>query len=428
MSVVVSHPTGAPFVRAVLRAAERAQLLDTFWTSFALPTAFSRLLPEGHGLRRELGRRTFGEVPWTKIRVRPQREALRIAARRLGFPGLVRHGSPVASVDVVYRHLDRAVAGYLRRSAPSAVTAAYAYEDGALETFLAAGEIGYRRIYELPIAYWRKLHSVLADEREASPEWANTIDGLRDGSEKLARKDAELESADLILVASSFTRSSVEEHFGATRPVVVVPYGAPAPYVYRPAERANDAPLEIIYAGHLDQRKGIGYLIEALNRLAIPWRATLAGAIPDGAPSALFQFLALNNVRYLGHVPHQTLLEAMANAHVFVFPSLLEGFAMVLTEAMAAGIPIITTPHTAGPDLIDNGVEGYIVPIRDPDTIAEKLTSLYEDEQNRLAMGTAALGAAAAHPWRKYEDTIVGLLKDLRWCSESMRGGFHLCD
>jgi starch synthase len=411
MTVVVSHPTGNSNVRAVLRATARAKILDTFWTSFALPPAAARIIPGGHRLAREMGRRIFEEAEWSKVRVRPQREALRIAARRLGFGALVRQGTHIASVDAVYQHLDRSVADYLLRHASSAVSTVYAYEDGAAETFRAAAKTGRRRVYDLPIAHWKTLHRVLAEESDANPEWSKTIDGLRDQPDKLARKDEELETADLIVVASSFTRASVQDHFGTARPVILAPYGAPRPYQLSPTERKKSEPLKLVYAGHLDQRKGISYLIDSLSRLAIPWEITLAGSIPAGAPPALIAFLQRGNVRYLGHVPHQTLLENMARGHAFVFPSLIEGFGLVLTEAMAAGMPIITTPHTAGPDLIRDGVEGYIVPIRDSESIAAHLTNLYDDEPKRCEMSAAALAAAALRPWRMYENAITAVLQ-----------------
>ncbi len=400
MSLIVSHPTGAPFVRAVLKATERAGLLEAFHTTLALPPTLAKTLPRRFA--REASRRTFAEAPRAKVVSHPRREALRLLGRR--FRSL-----PRVSVDDVYRDLDRAVAAAIgqTKKPPAAV---YAYEDGALETFRAAQRCGALRLYDLPIAHWQTHRRVLEEEREHRPDWAPTMTALTDGPEKLAAKDAEIEAAEIIFVASSFTRASVEARFGTDRTVVVIPYGAPPPRVWRPAPRKRDAPLHVFFAGHLNQRKGIADLMEALENLAVPWRLTLAGRIPSGAPAALTAFLDRENVTHLGHVPHPTLLEAMVSAHVFVFPSLIEGFAMVLTEAMACAMPIITTPHTAGPDLISEGVEGHIVPIRAPDVITERLTALYADEPARQAMGKAALVRARSMPWRTYEEAMAAAI------------------
>src|SRR5690606_6080171 len=122
------------------------------------------------------------------------------------------------------------------------------------------------------------------EEAELHPSWAPTMEGLIDSAEKLERKDEEISLADSISVASSFTRRSLEEHFGSGLPITVAPYGAPPPLVTEPNRRGPGEPIRVLYAGHLAQRKGIAYLIAALQRLDVPWRLTLAGPRPVLAP------------------------------------------------------------------------------------------------------------------------------------------------
>lgn len=412
MSIVVSHPTGISNLRALLRLTHRYDLLDSFWTSVALPPKFleAPFLPQS--LRRQLKSRMFGEVPWTKTRIHPAREAARLLAKRLRIRPLVRHETGWASVDQVYHSLDRRVAKYVSRTA-SDILAVYCYEDGALKTFAAASERGIKRIYHLPIPYWKKTQSLLREEAELQPTWAQTMGGLLDSEEKLARKDAEIRLANRIVVASSFTQRSIEEYFGERLPITVASYGAPKPLVAQPFRRAPGEPLELFYAGHLSQRKGVAYLIAALHKLDVPWRLTLAGPRPDSAPKELDAFLADPRCVWLGRVPHLMLLEAMTRAHVFIFPSIVEGFGMVLYEAMAAGLPVITTPNTAGPDIMTDGREGFITPIRDPDAIASRLEVLYTDEDGRLEMATAALARAARSSWEAYEARIAALVDEI---------------
>jgi glycosyltransferase involved in cell wall biosynthesis len=202
----------------------------------------------------------------------------------------------------------------------------------------------------------------------------------------------------------------LEEYFGEGLPVTVTPYGAPPALVDQPSRRVSGEPLNVIFAGHLAQRKGFAYLIAAMKRLEFPWKLTLAGPRPIRAPEELDAFLADERCTWLGHVPHNTLLEKMCSAHVFVFPSIVEGFGMVLYEAMAAGLPVITTANTAGPDIMIDGREGFIVPIRDPDAIATRLTLLYEDEPRRVEMASEALACANRSGWNSYEENIGALL------------------
>lgn len=410
MTVLVSHPTGNANVRAVLRASTAPMRLDTFWTSVAVPLSLCKMPLITEGMSRQLARRCFAEVPWRRIKTRSPLELARLGARAMSVSPLIRHEVGWASVDAIYRDLDARVAAHLAGRDNADLRAVYAYEDGACATFRAAGARGVRRIYDLPIAHWRTLRRLLAEEAELQPEWAPTMEGLRDSADKLARKDEEIALADRIVVASSFTRRSLEEHFGDALPITVTPYGAPPPIVDAPAARADDEPLHLLYAGHLSQRKGLAYLLAALPRLEGPWRLTLAGPMPSHVPPTLARWLEDPRCTWLGAIPHPTLLEAMARAHVFVFPSLVEGFGLVLNEAMAAGLPVVTTAHTAGPDLLREGVDGFVVPIRDPDAIAARLSALAADEPRRRAMGEAALAAASAAGWGTYEDRIRAVL------------------
>lgn len=102
----------------------------------------------------------------------------------------------------------------------------------------------------------------------------------------------------------------------------------------------------------------------------------------------------------------------MRRSDVFVFPSLFEGFGLVILEAMAQGLPVITTPHTAGPDLIADGVDGFIVPIRDAPAIAARLDSLHRDRDRLAAMGAAARAKAFSFTWTAYEDGLARLVQN----------------
>ncbi len=407
--VLVSHPTGNPNVRAVLRALTAADVLHSFHTSVAVPGWLGEAPFWPELLRRELGRRVFGEVDAAKTRSYPLREFVRIASKRLNVTALIRHETGFASIDRVYQAFDQAVSRYICRYG-AGIGAVYAYEDGALNSFRAARLKGMCKIYDLPSPHWRTVHRILREEHELRPEWATTLAGLGDSASKLNQKDEELYLADQIFVASAYTKRSVAEHFGNGLPIHVAPYGAPPPMVRELGFRARDAPLRVLYAGPLRQAKGIAYLFDALREADFPWQLMLAGAKPDEICPALERALDDPRCQWLGSIPHDTLMEEMTRAHVFVFPSLLEGFGLVILEAMAAALPVITTPHTAGPECIDEGVDGYIVPIRDADAITSRLAELYDHEDRRLAMASAALAKAKQLSWSRYEEKIITLI------------------
>jgi len=103
----------------------------------------------------------------------------------------------------------------------------------------------------------------------------------------------------------------------------------------------------------------------------------------------------------------------MSRHDVLVFPSLHEGFGLVIPEAMAQGLVVITTPHTAGPDLISNGLDGFIVPIRASEAIEEKLDCLLTDAKLLADMKAAAQRKASALSWETYRLEIASVARGL---------------
>jgi glycosyltransferase involved in cell wall biosynthesis len=402
--ILFTHPTGNANVRHAALGLRRAGLLGEFWTCLDYRGAggLGRLLPRG--LVSQLQRRTYPAELKSCIRTRPAREMARLLASRLNLPRLVRHETGMFSVDAVYHALDRAVAARLRRGDFQGV---YAYEDGAEQAFRAAAARGLKKLYDQPIGHWRAARTLLLEEAALEPAWAATLIGNDDSEEKTARKDAELGLADVVFAASSFTRRTLEASGTLKAPVVVIPYGAPArpASVVPPAPRAPGEKLRVLFVGGLSQRKGLSYLFAAARTLAGAIELTVIGAKPPVECAVLDRELA--GVRWIPSCPHAGILAEMAAHDVFVFPSLFEGFGLVLLEAMAMGLPIVTTPHTAGPDLIADGVEGYIVPIRSAAAIVERLERLRREPELRQAMGARARARAAEFTWESYERRLA---------------------
>lgn len=404
--ILFSHPTGNANVRQAALGLHRAGLLAEFWTCvhYRGNPLLERLLPRA--VATQLRRRTFPAELAGTIHTCPLRELGRMLAPRAGLPSLVRHETGPLSVDAVYRSLDRRVS---RRLGAAPFRAVYAYEDGARDSFAAAGRRGLLRIYDLPIGYWRAARAILTEEAEREPEWAATLNGNLDSPGKTERKDAELHAADLVLVASSFTLRTLEHAPDFRGSVVMIPYGAPVLEAVPAApRRPGSGPLRVLFVGSLGQRKGLSYLFGAAQLLGGDVELTVIGTRPLVACPALDRALA--RVRWIPTCPHREVLAEMAAHDVFVFPSLFEGFGLVLLEAMAMGLPVITTAHTAGPDLITDGVEGFIVPIRSSAAIASRLKLLHEEPERRAAMSAAARRRATEFSWRQYGDSLAGCI------------------
>ncbi len=409
-TVLILHPTGNANVRQAALALSEAQMLAGFHTTIVWQpgSTFDRLLPIS--LRTELERRSYPDLAPSLVHAHPWREVIRLLAVRRGWKKLIEHESGPFCTDVIYRDLDRTIAGTLLSG--SLLAAVYTYEDCAVEVFHAAKKRGIRCIYELPIGHYRAYRTLMAEERELRPEWVSTLTGLHDSAEKLARKDQELAAADVIMVASSFTAKTLKTYPDPlTSKIHIVPYGAPPVGPPRAASGKN-TPLRILYVGSVGQRKGIGYLIEAteaLDRTGVPYTFTILGQ-PVALPPVLTR--ALERHRWIRSAPHAEVLRLMREHDVLVFPSLFEGFGLVILEAMAQGTVVISTPHTAAPDLIDDCHDGFIVPIRSADAIADRLTLVAEDRHMLSTMSEAARKKAEKFSWNRYRENWLNAIKE----------------
>lgn len=405
--ILLSHPTGNPNVRQALRALNDGGLLSQFWTSICWDQGhlLNRVLPES--VCRELKRRTFSHVSRDQLRCYPWIEMGRLAARRLDLSSLLRHEVGRFSVDAVYRDLDSRIAAGMQE-VPN-LRGIYAYEDGALASFRKARQLGLRTIYELPIGYWKCYRELAGEEKSLQPDWAATLQGGVDSEEKLQRKDEELALATDIIVPSEFVRDTLRKAGPLEGRITVLPYGAPAsPLEVRIGRRAMQGKLKILFVGGLSQRKGLSYLLQAVQRIQSEVELTLVGRkVAECRP--LDEALRIH--RWIPSISHSALLEEMSRHDVMVFPSLFEGCALVVLEAMSQGVPVITTPNAGSSQIISDGDDGFIVPIRDVEAIVQRLEMLVQNRDLLAALSQAAMRKAAQHSWERYRRLLADVVR-----------------
>jgi glycosyltransferase involved in cell wall biosynthesis len=399
--LLLAHPSGNTFFRATARAFYAAGWLQELDSCICWDTdsALAHRLPAS--LAVQLGRRSFTDVPLALQHSYPWRELGRLLSAGLPLPWLRRHEQGPFSTDAVYQSFDRHVAARLPSLA--GLQAVYAYEDAALRSFQAAERLGLRCIYDLPIGYWRAAQQIFKEERELEPEWACTLTGLNDSAAKLARKDQELQLADLVLVPSEFVRSTLLEHNASCAPIVVVRFGSPPPLATPPQTPAG-GPLRLLYVGSLGQRKGLSYALDAVQALGDQVSLTLIGRVT--APECRPLLAALARHRWIETLPHDQILEQMRQHDVLLLPSLFEGYALVISEGLSQGLPVITTPNSGATQTIRDCVEGFIVPIRNSQAIAERLQQLASNRDQLAAMRRACLRRAAELSWAGYEQGL----------------------
>jgi starch synthase len=407
--ILLSHPTANQNVRQTALAFAEIQLLEEFWTciNWRQESILDRLAAFSPRVQTELRRRSFPTALAPFIRTHPAREWIRLAAEQLGWRRLTQDERAPFSVDAIYTELDRRVAE--RINSRLTIKAVYAYDGGALATFRVAGQRGVTCVYEHPTVYWRAVQQLQREEAELHPDWAPTLGALADSEEKLARKDEELARADLIVTASTFARDSVAGAPGLKALIRVIPYGTVSGSVNTLRAPANER-LRVLFVGLLSQAKGLGYLLEAVGRFDREIELTLIGRrISPTVPSPS----VLEKYRWIPSLPHAEILQAMARHDVLVLPSLHEGFGLVLTEAMSQGLVVITTPHTAGPDLITHQVDGLLVPIRSSEAIEEALAHLLRNRDHLAAMQEAARRRVQECSWENYRRRLAQLAREV---------------
>ena len=254
------------------------------------------------------------------------------------------------------------------------------------------------------------IRRILTEELEANPDCANSLKQEwelslpEDDFQHLVRETA---MASHILAASSFTRETLVENGIPRSAISVVPYGVDAARFIPDARRRSPSgsKLRLLFVGRINQRKGIKYLLEALRLLnSNEVHLTVCGRVVDGLE--LFRAFA-GQVEVRPSVSPAELIAAYQSADMFVFPSVAEGFAQVLLESLSCGLPIVSTTHTAAPDLIENGKQGFIVEPRRSDLIAERIDWALTHREAVAEMGRKARLQAEQFTWQRFRYGVV---------------------
>ena len=406
--VVLVHPFGNANVRAVLEALEAAGLLARFvttvgWSKYSYPELAEQI--------RGRLRRNY-PLPAERIDIHPFRESVRLAASALKLSRMIEHEVGWASIDKVWQGVDRQAARCVRKQAyGTSVRAVYAYEDCAANVFEAGAELGLRRIYDLPIAYWETSQKLLREEASRYPDWEPTLGATRDSAEKLARKTRELELAELVLCPSEFVRESLPARANDSQRYIVAPFGTPDVKVDESVNgRSIDRPLRVLFAGSLSQRKGLADLFQATKLL----KSKAIQLIVMGSPiRPLNWYRQFADFTYERPRPHAEVLRLMQTCDVLVLPSIVEGRALVQQEAMACRLPVIATKNAGADDVILNGETGFLVPIRSPESIAECIDWCASNRSSLAGMGIAAQTRARALSWSGYGEKVVTAVRAL---------------
>ncbi|MFT3913262.1 MAG: glycosyltransferase family 4 protein [Anaeromyxobacteraceae bacterium] len=387
-------------VPAVLaRAGRLARLYTDAHARSALPFRLLELAPRGSlpgPLARLAGRRLPPELEPLTISL-PWATLAELLARKL------RTGGGLVSVPGTEARLRRTA---LARNFDGA-GGLYVLSNGDLDLVREAKRRGLFVAYEQIIN--PHVGRILREERARHPD-LEPQDTEAEVEEGLRRDEEVWRLADVVLGASGHVRGEILEHGVSAEKVRVVPYGIGAGWL----ELApRPVPGRVLFVGSVGLRKGVHVLAAAsreLRRRGVQHELRVVGPIELAAARAAWsKRLAspeFESVTYLGQVPRAEVRAEFAQADIFVLPTLSDSFALVHLEAMACGVPVVTTPSCGS--TVRDGLDGFIVGTRDAIGLADRIEALISDRALRERCSRNARARASEFTWDSYAQRLLG--------------------
>lgn len=398
--VLLAHP-GTQYSHQLARQLARHNSLYQFWTGFALATdgmagqVVNQYVPSRW--QRRLANRIIRGVPARSLRTLPTVELKALKRLRQG-----------ESPQRVFHERNQKFQEQIPAASLQKASAIIGFDTSSWLLAERAGKNSKPYFLDQSISHPLVNQAIMEKVAQRFPDWQAEIEERL--PEVLACERREYQLATKIIAASSFSRQSLISQGVPADKIIVNPYGVDLELFHPPAAPRRRQPVRFLFLGLLSARKGIPLLVEAWQKLKLknaelwlvgPAREQERALIPE-----------LPGLKCLGKYPHQELPELLRQCDVLVFPSYCEGFALVLLEALASGMPIITTEATAGPDLIQDGVEGRLIPSGDMDALCEAMQQCAEQPEQLDIMALAARRAAERFSWDAYGDRWQQILRD----------------
>jgi glycosyltransferase involved in cell wall biosynthesis len=280
----------------------------------------------------------------------------------------------------------------------------WGFQGSCLNSLHAAREAGMKAVVELASIPAQVAQALLAQDGSSLPEPLFENTASRHSEEYRSRLNQEPAAADICIAASTFTAKSLQLIGIPAEKVRIIPLGVDFDrFSYR--ARRGSGPLRVLFVGKLARHKGLHFLLEAVSRLRSE-DVTLSLAGPSVGQNRMLQPFK-GRFHALGSLDGEGLLRAYAEHDVLVLPSIYDGFGLVVLEAMASGIPVIATTNTCAPDIVREGVDGFVVPAFSADAIADRIDWFASNRALIPDMGCNAAARAREFSWEKHAKRVA---------------------
>lgn len=367
----------------------------------------SSLLRKGPGTLRAFAGRFHPDLPSVRVfsfglaSVHPRFSVPRDPSTGATYEGYLRFGkafSEWVTRDLATRPLSAEHNGF------------FGFNTGCLETLKLLGGRGIFTIVD-QIDPARAEEELISREVEKWPGWQQTPGRIP--AAYFDRLSAEWTAASLVVVNSEWSKQALIAQGVPARKLFVVPVAYEVPdalFARPPAKSKRGGPLTVLWLGTVNLRKGIQYLIGAARLLArTDIRFLVAGPLEisraacESAPA---------NLRFLGRITRDQTGKVYDQADVFVLPTVSDGFAITQVEAMARGLPVITTPNCG--QVVTPGIDGLLVPVGDARALAEAIAKFDADRTLLQSMSQQAVIKASTFHLPRQAAEIDAAVRSLR--------------
>ena len=359
------------------RQMERKGLLETIWTGYPR-----------FALKDEQG------IPQEKIKTFPWMQGTFMASTKIGlhkWGWYTKHWSWHAQET-----LDKHVASKIDH--PGVLIA---LSGSGLRAGIKIQQLGGKYICDRGSTHLRFQRDILVEEYK---RWGFTFDDVDE--RMLVKEEAEYQQADRVTIPSEFSRNSFIQMGVSPDKIIKIPYGARLDRFKKEGDPDKEK-FSILWVGGVNLRKGFMYALHAFQKFTHPKKEfNVIGAVSSEI-AQLIKHENLDKINFLGTVPNYELSKYYSRSHVFILPSIEDGFGMVMGEALACGCPVIATTNTGARDLLPEQKEGLIIEIRSPQAILDGFRKLADDPLLRIKMSEAGMQKVKdVQGWDQYGDAF----------------------
>jgi glycosyltransferase involved in cell wall biosynthesis len=388
---------------AVPAILEKAGMLERFYTDITGDFGLVKVLSTGAML-------SFPDSPAPRLAERRLPSSIR--AKTTTFPGLslvhaLRHLANRRAPAADFRELMRfssALGRAMTRCGFGEATHMYSMLGECGPLFAAGKQRGLTVVTEIYIPL--STERIVAEERRNFPDWEPDIPDFAAIRRERGSENAVLTLTDFAICPSEATRDDLVQNFGFPRErTAIVPYGVDPELLSVCNEPVRG---RVLFAGTAELRKGIHYFAMAAEKLAargLDYEFRVAGDVQRSVANQK----PCRHLTFLGRIPRAEMAHEFTAADLFVMPSLAETGPEVNYEALACGVPVVTTPEARS--VVRDGIEGRIVASRDPGELANAIADIVEDRQTRERMSHAAREQARDYTWERYGERLITALK-----------------